>query len=118
MIGLNIPNLCSQRRELAGDLDAGRRVAMVTNPAGPCVTAFPHSGESIPIGFNLFAGAVGTRWFHTATGQAIAVLGSPFVPRGQHPLILPGNNAAGDADWVLVIENATPSASAPQGTRR
>ncbi|MBK9138500.1 MAG: hypothetical protein IPM17_07025 [Verrucomicrobia bacterium] len=37
------------------------------------------------------------------TGDTPAASAAPLSPRGEHSFTPPGNNAAGDADWLLVL---------------
>lgn len=49
---------------------------------------------------------VAARWFDPTSGQFKAVVGSPFSNTGQEDFTPPGKNAAGDGDFVLVLEAA------------
>jgi hypothetical protein len=50
------------------------------------------------------SGQVTGRWFDPTSGEFKAVVGSPFSNIGQEDFTPPGNNAAGDGDFVLVLE--------------
>jgi len=50
---------------------------------------------------------VTARWFDPTTAAYRTVAGSPFAATGSRAFLPPGNNSAGAADWVLVLE-ATP----------
>jgi len=51
-----------------------------------------------------FAGKVSASWFDPTTGDTRAASAAPLSPRGAHTFSPPGRNAAGDADWVLMLE--------------
>ncbi len=55
------------------------------------------------------AGPVKAQWFNPASGEYVAIAGSPFPNRGTHAFETPGDNGTGDNDWLLVLE--TPGAN-------
>ena len=49
---------------------------------------------------------IGTRWYDPSIGQFVGVTGSPFPAQGSRAFAPePERNAAGSADWVLVLES-------------
>jgi hypothetical protein len=52
-------------------------------------------------------GAVSAVWFDPTDGSTRPVVGSPFPNTGERELRPPAKNAAGDADFVLILEAAT-----------
>ncbi|MBK9138936.1 MAG: hypothetical protein IPM17_09275 [Verrucomicrobia bacterium] len=69
---------------------------------------FTQFGEAITVTLDRFPGAVTARWFDPTTGDTSPASGAPLSPRGQHTFTPPGQNAASDADWVLVMTITTP----------
>jgi hypothetical protein len=49
-------------------------------------------------------GRVVARWYDPTTGLFTPVAGSPFATRGTQDFTSAGNNAAGNGDWVLVLQ--------------
>jgi hypothetical protein len=52
------------------------------------------------------AGITTARWSDPTNGSYVAAAGPPFVNAGDRQFTPPGNNSAGDGDWVLVLEAA------------
>jgi hypothetical protein len=48
------------------------------------------------------------RWYDPSRGTYKAVDGSPLPNTGKRKFTPPGNNGAGDGDWVLVLETQPP----------
>lgn len=80
----------------------GATAAAITRD-GKHAMAFIHSGKTVSITPDRFPGAVSARWFNPTTGETIAASGKR--QEGSDFLVFtpPGRNAAGDADWVLVL---------------
>jgi hypothetical protein len=49
-------------------------------------------------------GSTTARWWDPTNGTFTTVSGSPFAATGSRTYTHPGNNAGGDADWLLVLE--------------
>jgi hypothetical protein len=49
-------------------------------------------------------GPVLGRWFDPSSGIYSDIAGGVFPNSGRHTFVIPGNNAAGARDWVLVLE--------------
>jgi hypothetical protein len=47
-----------------------------------------------------------TRWYDPSNGTFVSIPGSPFANSGSRNFTPPGNNAAGDGDWVLILETS------------
>lgn len=93
-------------------------VAAARSADGRFVLAYTTTDK--PVIFDL-AGSNGpttARWFDPTSGELKPTEPSVAPAQGKSEFTPPGRNAAGDPDWVLAIESATPSASAPQGARR
>lgn len=53
------------------------------------------------------SGRVSARWFDPTSGQFALVEGSPFGNGSPKDFTPPGRNAAGERDWVLLLQTAT-----------
>ena len=80
---------------------ADRRLAVVYCPAHTTLT----------VAMSTFSGAVIARWYDPSNGTFTAISGSPFPNSGSGDFTMPGNNADGDPDWVLLLEATGPTAS-------
>jgi collagenase-like protein with putative collagen-binding domain len=50
-----------------------------------------------------FDGSVTAKWYDPTSGNSNTIAGSPFANTGSHGFSTPGNNSAGDPDWVLLL---------------
>jgi hypothetical protein len=73
---------------------ADTRLAMCYDPQGNALT----------VALSWFTGPARARWFDPTTGIYTIISGSPFTNSGTHSFSTPGNNAGGDHDWVLVLD--------------
>ena len=60
--------------------------------------------STITVNLAQMAGSTTARWFDPTNGTFTSISGSPFTNSGSHSFTPPGNNSAGDADWVLVLQ--------------
>jgi hypothetical protein len=62
--------------------------------------------QSCTITANMAAlsGAVKAQWYDPTNNTYQAISGSPFTNSGTHTFSTPGNNSAGDPDWVLLLQ--------------
>ncbi len=67
--------------------------------------------HTMTVAMGNFVGPVTARWFDPTNAAFQTVAGSPFPNVGTHNFTTPGNNSAGDPDWVLLLEAATPTAT-------
>ena len=56
-----------------------------------------------------FCGPVTARWYDPTSAHVPNISGSPFPNSGSHNFATPGNNSAGDPDWVLLLQAASGS---------
>lgn len=84
---------------------------------GNTAVAYLPAGGSITIAFGAMTpNVVRARWMDPGSGAFTTATGSPFVGGGSSSLTSPGTNSAGDADWVLVLDDATPPAVSGTGS--
>ena len=79
--------------------------------------------HTLTIALSNFSSAVTARWYDPTANTYTAIAGSPFPNSGTHNFTTPGNNSAGDGDWVLVFETKptptpTPTPTATANHRR
>ena len=71
---------------------------------GRCALAFSMNGKVMTANLTQFGAPVTARWFDPASGELKMMEGSPFPNTGAREFVPPGTNAAGESDWVLVLE--------------
>ena len=69
-----------------------------------CALAFTVSGEAVAADLAKLSPAVRARWFDPVNGELKVIEGSPFSIAGSHQFTPPGQNAGGDSDWLLVLD--------------
>lgn len=72
---------------------------------GRCALAFSHREQPFSAELGHLKGPLHARWLDPASGETRNLEGSPFPASGRREFRPPGRNAAGDADWVLVLES-------------
>ena len=73
-------------------------------PGGHCALAFAATGQAVSADITKLSGPATARWFDPASGELKPIEGSPFPNTGARRFAPPGKNAAGEGDWVLVLE--------------
>jgi hypothetical protein len=71
---------------------------------GRCALAYTIGGKPLTVDFSKLKGSLNARWFDPTSGESKAISGAPFAASGAREFAPPGNNAAGDGDWVLLLE--------------
>jgi len=59
---------------------------------------------NVVVNMSKMRGATTARWYDPTNGTFTTISGSPFSNAGNRTFSHPGNNNAGDGDWVLVLE--------------
>jgi Protein of unknown function (DUF4038)/Domain of unknown function (DUF5060)/Putative collagen-binding domain of a collagenase len=72
---------------------------------GACALAFTVTGQAVSADLAKLSTAVRARWFDPASGELKVIEHSPFPNAGSHEFTPPGKNAAGDSDWLLVLDD-------------
>jgi hypothetical protein len=80
---------------------------------GKCTLAYTVNGKAMTIDLSSWNGPATVRWFDPTSGELRLGEASPSSTQGKREFTPPGKNAAGDLDWVLVVEASTTPASAP-----
>ena len=73
-------------------------------PDGRCALAFAAKGQAVSVDLARLSGPATARWFDPTSGGLKAVEGSPFPGAGSRDFTPPSKNAAGESDWVLLLE--------------
>lgn len=87
----------------APDLFTGATSAAATADRR-CLLAFSTEGRSVVASLAELPGAATARWFDPTSGALQVAGNSPFPNAATHEFAPPGRNAAGDVDWVLLLE--------------
>ena len=64
--------------------------------------------RTVTVDLSKLAGPVKAQWYDPASGMYTAIPGSPFANSGTQTFTPTGNNADGNGDWVLLLEDSTP----------
>jgi hypothetical protein len=80
-------------------------VTAASTPDGKLAVAYvPSSSRAITVDLGTFSGPVTARWYDPTDGAFTTIGDGPFANDGSVTLGAPPTNAAGDNDWVLVLE--------------
>jgi len=71
---------------------------------GSWAVIYMPGGGKTQVAMNKLRGPVAAKWFDSSSGQYKSVEGSLLSNEGNRDFATPGKNAAGDSDWVLVLE--------------
>jgi hypothetical protein len=71
---------------------------------GSCGVVYLPTPRTITVDLARLRSPVTARWFDPTAGVLQPVAGSPFANHDRHEFTPPGKNAAGESDWVLVLE--------------
>ena len=88
-----------------GALGTNTYVTTARTPDGALVVLYAPVSTTLQVDMTKLAGTTTANWFDPANGTYTPVAGSPFANTGTRSFTTPGNNSAGDTDWVLVLES-------------
>ena len=94
------------RYSTTGSITTNTYATSAWTPDSSLVITYLPTIRTIAIDMSKLAGITTARWFDPTNGSYVAAEGSPFVNAGDRQFTPPGNNSAGDGDWVLVLEAA------------
>jgi hypothetical protein len=66
--------------------------------------AYAIGNKAIVTDLSKLAAPAKATWLDPTNGSQSAIDRSPFANSGTHEFVAPDKNAAGDSDWVLVLE--------------
>jgi len=70
---------------------------------GSYVITYMPTARQITINMNSLKGFAKAEWFDPTNGTYLPIQGGPFPNTGNRQFAPPGNNHAGDSDWVLLL---------------
>lgn len=76
---------------------------------GSRIVSYMPTRRTISVDMTKMAGTATAQWFDPSAGTYATISGSPFANSGTQDFTPDGNNAAGDGDWVLLLESVTPA---------
>jgi len=86
-------------------LTANNYATAAQSPDGTLGVVYCPKSTTLTLCLTNFAGPVTAKWYDPTAGAYAPAAGSPFANTiGVTNLPTPGNNAAGDPDWVLLLE--------------
>jgi PKD repeat protein len=77
---------------------------------GTLAVVYTPVNHTLTVALSGFTGNVTAQWFDPTANTFTAIAGSPLANTGTYNFTPPANNAAGDSDWVLLLETAPISA--------
>ena len=86
-----------------GSIDSNNYVTAAVAPDGKLGMAYLPKGGTITVNMADLTGSVTAQWYDPTNGTFTSISGSPFASSGSHRFTTPGNNSAGDSDWVLLL---------------
>lgn len=89
-----------------GTLISNDYVTAARTPDGSLVIAYLPTRRTITVDMSQLSGPVRARWYDPTDGAYSSVAGAPLADRGSRLFTPPGNNSAGDGDWILVLDVA------------
>lgn len=89
-----------------GTMNTPSYVAAACDPAGALLVAYVGPGHTGPVTVDMskMRGAVTAQWFDPTSG-GYSEIGGTFINGGLREFTPPAANAAGQADWVLVLKS-------------
>jgi hypothetical protein len=80
-------------------------VTAAVTPDGSLGMAYVPQGGTITVAMTNLQNNIIARWFDPSDNTFTTIAGSPFPNTGTQTFTSPGNNSAGDPDWVLVFDS-------------
>ncbi len=74
-------------------------------PNGSYVVAYMPTARMITVDMSRLRGPAAAEWFDPSAGTYKVIAGSPFLNSGSRDFTPPPTNAAGDSDWVLLLNS-------------
>ncbi len=97
-----------------GSLGANNYVTAASTPDGALVMAYMPTISTITVDMSKLSGPAAAQWYDPTNAAYATVPGSPCVNAGTRQFTPPGNNSAGNGDWVLVLQaNANSGGTQP-----
>ena len=87
-----------------GSIATNTYATAARTPDGSLAIAYLPSIRTITVDMSKLSGPTEARWYDPTNGRYLEVQGSPFANVGSKQFTPPGNNGAGDGDWILVLD--------------
>jgi hypothetical protein len=78
--------------------------ASASSAGGTLVVAYIPTVRAVTISMTALGSNIRAQWYDPTSGTYTMVAGSPFANTGPRTFTPPGNNAAGESDWVLLLK--------------
>ncbi len=88
-----------------GSVTTNSYVTAAATEDGSLAIAYIPSSRAVTVDMSKLRGPVQAQWYDPVTGLYHRISGAPFANTGERKFVTPGRNAAGDEDWVLVLEH-------------
>jgi hypothetical protein len=88
-----------------GSIPGTDHATAARTPDGSLVMLYLPTLRTVTVDMSKLSGSAQAHWFDPTDGRYLPVAGSPFANSGHQYFTPPGNNAAGDGDWVLLLEH-------------
>jgi hypothetical protein len=88
-----------------GNIQTDNYVTTSSAPDGSLIMAYCPQPSTITVNMSTMRGPATAQWYDPTNGTFHSVSGSPFPNSGTQNFSTPGNNSAGNSDWVLMLKN-------------
>ena len=87
-----------------GSLGSNDYLTAASTPDGRLVMAYLPTVRPITINMSTLASKMNAQWYDPTNNTYTTISGSPLINSGSLEFTPPGNNSAGDGDWVLLLQ--------------
>ena len=87
-----------------GSIATNNYVTAAATPDGSLAIPYLPMVWTVTVDMSKFGGSIQAHWYDPTNGKYSKLEGASFANVGSKDFIPPGNNSAGDGDWVLVLE--------------
>jgi hypothetical protein len=89
-----------------GSVNASDYATAAQTADGVLALVYLPTNRTVTVDLTQLSGPVTAQWYDPSSGVYAAIPGSPFANTGSQGFTPPGNNADGNGDWVLLLEDA------------
>jgi len=89
----------------SGNIQTDNYVTTSSAADGSLIVAYCPTPSTITVQMSKMRGPATAQWYDPTNGTYQSISGSPFPNTGTQNFATPGNNSAGDRDWVLILKN-------------
>jgi hypothetical protein len=107
-----------KRHSGVGSLARNNYVAAAQTPDGSLMIAYLPNLRTITVDLSRFPAPVAGHWYDPTNGKYVPVSEIALENAGARQFTPPGNNSAGDGDWLLVMETEQSTAEARRARRQ